>query len=293
VLFYNYEAATFMSTASTASTVLLKPQHGFIFTPGKGKTSLTITDGMLADGYTHSRSAEATVPTLSLNLYNANTQKGFSNVVLHYDSEVDITNGSATDIEKVFAPNADSPELYIIANDKQYTRYTAGNQMLTIPLGINLKKDMNVRFERVYAEGIDYATLVDYYTGQEIDLLRNSHTTEALLAGNIEGRFFLNIVLSNQQEFTPDEDVPTDIEQELEENNAISIYVEKTDGSVINVLGKGVELETIYVSDMTGRTMQYNVSGNYASLSLPVSQGVYIVQVIGDNTTKTQKVVLK
>ncbi len=293
VLFYNYEAATFMSTASTANAVLLRPQHGFIFTPGAGQKSLTITDGMLADGYTHSRDAEATVPTLSLNLYNANTQKGFSNVALHYDSEVDVTNGSATDIEKVFAPNADSPELYIMANDKQYTRYTAGNQMLTIPLGIRLQMDMNVKFERVYAEGIDYATLVDSYTGQEIDLLRNAHTTEVLLAGNIEGRYFLNIVLSTEPEFIPDEDVPTDIEQEQEKSNSISIYVDEADGSVINVLGNGVELQTIYVSDMTGRTMQYNVSGNYASLSLPVSQGVYIVQVIGDNTTRTEKVILK
>lgn len=293
VLFYNYEAATFMSTASTASTVLLKPQHGFIFTPGKGKTSLTITEDMLADGYTHSRDAEATVPTLSLNLYNANTQKGFSNVALHYDSEVDVTNGSATDIEKVFAPNADSPELYIMANDKQYTRYTAGNQMLTIPLGIRLQMDMNVKFERVYAEGIDYATLVDSYTGQEIDLLRNAHTTEVLLADTIEGRYFLNIVLSTEPEFIPDEDVPTDIEQEQEESNSISIYVDEADGSVINVLGNGVELQTIYVSDMTGRTMQYNVTGNYASLNLPVAQGVYMVQVIGDNATRTEKVILK
>ena len=293
VLFYNYEAATFMSTASTANAVLLRPQHGFIFTPGAGQNSLTITDGMLADGYTHSRDAEATVPTLSLNLYNANTQKGFSNVALHYDSEVDVTNGSATDIEKVFAPNADSPELYIMANDKQYTRYTAGNQMLTIPLGIRLQMDMNVKFERVYAEGIDYATLVDSYTGQKIDLLRNAHTTEVLLADTIEGRYFLNIVLSTEPEFIPDEDVPTDIEQEQKESNSISIYVDEADGSVINVLGNGVELQTIYVSDMTGRTMQYNVTGSYASLNLPVAQGVYMVQVIGDNATRTEKVILK
>ena len=293
VLFYNYEAATFMSTASTASTVLLKPQHGFIFIPGAGQNSLTITDDMLADGYTHSRDAEATVPTLSLNLYNANTQKGFSNVALHYDSEVDVTNGSATDIEKVFAPNADSPELYIMANDKQYTRYTAGNQMLTIPLGIRLQMDMNVKFERVYAEGIDYATLVDSYTGQEIDLLRNAHTTEVLLADTIEGRYFLNIVLSTEPEFIPDEDVPTDIEQEQEEGNSISIYIDEANGSVINVLGNGVELQTIYVSDMTGRTMQYNVTGSYVSLNLPVAQGVYMVQVIGDNATRTEKVILK
>jgi hypothetical protein len=59
------------------------------------------------------------------------------------------------------------------------------------------------------------------------------------------------------------------------------------------VVTSGAELQTIYVSDMTGRTQAYQVSGNYAELQLPVAQGVYLVQVISDKVSRTEKVVLK
>jgi hypothetical protein len=282
-----------MSTASTAGKVLLRPQHGFIFTPAAGKDELEITNDMLADGNTHSRSASVTEPTISINLFNANTQKGFSNIVLHYNAQVEITNGTATDAEKVFAPNADSPELYIMANDKKYTRFTAGSTMVTIPLGIHLQKDMNVRFEPVYFEGLNNVTLYDSFTGQSIDLLRNPFSTETLIAGDIEGRYFLNIELKEESDYVPDDEIETDIEESIAPESAINIYVNEAAGNEISIVTANVELETIYVSDMIGRTMQFDASGNSAMLRLPVSQGVYVVQVIGDKLTRTEKVILK
>ncbi|MED9995572.1 MAG: T9SS type A sorting domain-containing protein [Paludibacteraceae bacterium] len=295
VLYYNYDAATFMSTASTADKVLLRPQHGFIFTPGAKKSSLTIEDDMLADGNTHSRSANITVPTISINLFNANTQKGFSNVVLHYDTQVDVTAGTSTDTEKVFAPNADSPELYIMANDKKYTRLTVGSTMVTVPLGIRLLKDMNVKFAPVYFEGLNEVILFDAFTGQTIDLLRNEFTTEVLMAGDIEGRYFLNIELKENDEYVPDQDddVTTNIADATEQEYAINIYVNQAYGNEISIVTANVELETIYVSDMTGRTMEYTASGQSALLRLPVAQGVYVVQVVGDKLTRTEKVIIK
>lgn len=293
VLYYNYEAATFMSTASTADKVLLRPQHGFIFIPGAGENSLQITAEMLADGNTHSRSTAITVPTISINLFNANTQKGFSNIVLHYDTQVEVASGAATDAEKVFAPNADSPELYIMANDKKYTRLTVGSTMLTIPLGIRLQKDMNVRFEPVYFEGLNNVTLFDSFTGQSIDLLRNSFTTEALVAGEIEGRYFLNIELKEDTDYVPDDEVETEIEESTASDCAINIYVNEAVGNEISIVAANVELEKIYVSDMTGRTMEYKAFGNAAMLRLPVLQGVYVIQVVGDKLTRTEKVIVK
>ena len=64
-------------------------------------------------------------------------------------------------------------------------------------------------------------------------------------------------------------------------------------GNAIRVVGVGVDLQTIYVSDMAGRTMQYEANSNLVELQLPVAQGVYMVHVIGENATKTEKVVLK
>jgi hypothetical protein len=51
-----------------------------------------------------------------------------------------------------------------------------------------------------------------------------------------------------------------------------------------------VELQTIIVSDMSGKYQVYNVSGQYVVLSLPVSTGVYTVNVIGDTTSTIEKV---
>ena len=293
VLFYNYEAATFMSTASTAGKVLLRPQHGFIFTPAAGKDELEITKDMIADGNTRSRSAAAIIPTISINLFNANTQKGFSNIVLHYNAQVEITNGTATDAEKVFAPNADSPELYIMANDKKYTRFTAGSTMVTIPLGIHLQKDMNVKFAPVYFEGLNEVILFDAFTGQTIDLLRHEFTTESLIAGDIEGRYFLNIELKEESDYVPDEEIETDIEESIAPECAINIYTNQATGNEISIVTANVELQTIYVSDMTGKTVEYKAVGNNALLRLSVAPGAYIVKVVGDKLTRTEKVILK
>ena len=69
--------------------------------------------------------------------------------------------------------------------------------------------------------------------------------------------------------------------------------MDRESDNAIRVLTSGVELREIYVSDMSGRTMRYNVNGYSASIKLPVPNGVYLVQVIGDKLTRTEKVILK
>ena len=54
-----------------------------------------------------------------------------------------------------------------------------------------------------------------------------------------------------------------------------------------------MELETIYISDMVGHVYTYKVSGNSAFIELPVPAGVYVVSVIGDTASRTEKVILK
>ena len=297
VQYYDYTSGTFMNTSSTTGQVLLKPQHGFIFTPAEGEKSLQITTAMLAGGDTKSRDAELTLPTLSVNLFNANTGVGYSNVVVKIDNMLAEGEQASTNVEKVFAPNEDSPELYIMANNEKLSRLTVSSNTQVIPLGVRLKKDMNIKFKKEYFNDYETATLVDTHTGKETDLLRNSYTTETLLAGEIEGRFFLNVALADN-EFEEDtdtdngnDDTTTDVDDAAGAN--ICVYVNEEQGNLIKVVAADTELQTIYVSDMTGRTQAYNVSGNYANLRLPVAQGVYLVQVIGDNATKTEKVILK
>jgi hypothetical protein len=293
IQYYNYESGTFHNTDATTDAILLRPQHGFIFTPAEGKSSLEITTAMIAGGDTKTRSAEVTLPTLSLNLFNANTGVGYSNVVVKVDEMLAEGEQAPTNVEKVFAPNYGSPELYILANDTRYSRFTTNNNSVVIPLGVRLKQAMNIKFERAYINNYSEVILTDTYTGKEINLLRNTYTTETLVEGDIEGRFFLNLkVAENDYNEDGDEDITTDVEDVLEESAAINIYVAE-DGKTINVVSVDTNLQTIYVSDMTGRTVQHNASGNAASLRLPVTQGVYLVQVIGDKTTRTEKVILK
>jgi hypothetical protein len=294
VQYYNYESGTFLNTSSTSEQVLLRPQHGFIFTPAAGKPSLTIdnVEGMFVNGNTRSRSLEVDVPTLSINLVNANTGVAFGNAVVRYDELLASGEESASNVEKVFSPNQDAPELYIIANDKMYSRLDVNPKTTVIPLGVRLKQDMNIKFIKEYFNGFSYATLVDTHTGKETDLLRNSYITETLVAGDIEGRFFLNLtpVTEDNKEEDDDDNVSTEVEENFAEK-AINIFVDESNN--IRVATNGVELQTIYVSDMAGKTMKYNVKGYAATLNLPVAQGVYTLNVIGDKANRTEKVILK
>ena len=297
IQYYSYESGTFHNTDATTDAILLRPQHGFIFTPAAGKESLEITTAMIAGGDTKSRSAEITLPTLSLNLINANTGVGSSNVVVKVDELLAEGEIATSNVEKVFAPNVGSPELYIVANDAMYSRYTANSSSVVIPLGVRLKKDMNIKFSREYFKNFSEATLIDKYNDKEINLLRNTYTTETLVAGDIEGRFFLNLGVAIEEEEEDKEETPDDenVSTTIEENEvlpgAINIFVQND--NTIRVVTNEVELKAIYVNDMAGRTMKYDVKGFAASLKLPVSQGVYTISVIGDTANRTEKVILK
>ena len=290
IQFYDATAGSFKSV-DAVQTVHLKPQHGFIFQPNNGVTELVITSEMLVDANTRSRSAEYEMPLVSLNLFNANTNVENSNVVIRYDEFLGEGNKSEADVEKAFAPNTLTPELYIIANDGKYSSVDVASTSQVIPLGIKIKYAMNVRFEKVWFRDFDKVILVDKLKGVECDLLETPYTTETLSIGDLEGRFFLYLEEATSEE-NPEEDTPTEIEEIDNDVNSINIFV-KEDSNTISVITNGVELETINISDTAGKTMTYKASGYYENIELPVPMGVYIVQVIGDTASRTEKVILK
>jgi hypothetical protein len=176
----------------------------------------------------------------------------------------------------------------------QYARLNIGDKTQSIPLGIRLRSSMNVRFEQISSDAFAEILLIDTQTGESYNLLGRSYTTETLPVGDNEGRFFLQFTLeegdNNYQEDT-DDDISTDIAETT--NSNIQIFAGLDGDNSIMVVANNVQLQTIYVSDMLGRTTEYKVSGNSASLRLPVSTGVYIVKVVGDTSTRTEKVILK
>ena len=293
IQYFDPDAGEFMNTSSKGGNVILKPQHGFIFTPNSEVSRLDITNGMLDDGNTRSRSAEIELPTFSLNLYNANNNINYSNAVVRYDEFLGEGNKSNLDVEKAFSPITKTPGLYIIANDGQYSRVDVATTSKAIPLGLRIQEPMIVRFEKSWFNGFSKVTLYDDWTKKEIDLLSKTYTTEELPVGDMEGRFFLYLEeITKEDEELEDDDITTEVEEEISVGNEINIFVDNSDNT-IKVITNGMELKTILVSDMAGRTMKFDVRGYAVNLNLPVPQGVYMVHAIGESASRTEKVVLK
>ena len=300
---YDYVNASFASTSATdaSGNVYIKAQNGFVFTPKQGQ-QLKLTNDILAEGSTRTRAGEIPLPTFSLNVDNANTTKpGASNIVVRYDEFLGESEESLLNTPKVFTRNSDTPEAYIIHNDGKYTRLDAGKEKVTIPLGVRLMKPMNLTFEKVYNEGYDEVVLVDTKTQKFYNLLKRTYTTDVLSEGDTKGRFYLNLTVSGDEDLDDegdnpggddivDDDVSTEVEETIEEPQ-INIYT--VDNSIVRVSSVGTALKTIYVSDMTGRTDEYSVDGNYVELQLPVSSGVYTVTAVGETASKIGKVILK
>jgi hypothetical protein len=112
-----------------------------------------------------------------------------------------------------------------------------------------------------------------------------------LVAGNCEGRFYIMLQENaTDEEENLGDDVTTDVEDAVESSPMIDIF---TNGNQLVVSANNeVELQTIIISDMSGKHQVYNVSGQYVALTVPASTGVYTVNVIGDTTSVIEKVKL-
>ena len=287
VQLYNYVNRSWGSPDPEGSTI--KPQHGFAIKQTTGASSLKITRNMLAGGDTRYNRSATVMPYNVIKLLNANSTDGYaSEIQVWYDVNKGAAALDVRDTEKLWSNDNNVPDLYILAYGKNLQRMYVESDSKVIPLGVQLYKDMDVTFALNKTKGFAQAILQDRETDKEYDLLNGKAATiTGLKAGDpIEGRFFLNLVAE-----TDDFNTETAIDNIVSIEPSIGIYTDG--GNTIRVLANNAELQTIYVSDMSGRTSQYNVSGSYANITLPVNKGIYLVQVIGDNATRTEKVVIK
>ena len=291
VLYYDYGQdgnGSFKSFDAGSGDIQIKPQQGFLYKHPSNK-KLDITADMLADGNTRSRSVVTPLPVATINLDNANTTKGSSTIIIRYDEQLTPGVQAPSDAEKVFAPNEDTPELYMIAYDKKLIRMNVASATQTIPLGVRLRKAMNVRFEKEYFRGFDKVILIDGLRGFEHDLAEAPFTTEILDAGDIEGRYFLNLV-PTEEDYESDDNTFTSVTEETE-SGSINIYM--VEDNMVRIITNNVELQSVLVSDLLGKTVEYKAMGNFKDIVLPSVQGVYVIQVIGDKLSRTEKVIVK
>ena len=292
VSIYDYENASWNVAEDDD---VIKPQHGFVLNDA---SSLTIDKEWLTGGDTKSRSARISLPKFYLHAINATSgAEQQSKIIVKYDELHTGESPAAMDTKKVFSDSdINTPELYMIAYDDKYARFHTNNPTQQIPLGIRLQTDMRVHFKLDNLEGFESVTLYDAEDDYTFNLKENPNLYLDMKVGDIVGRYFLNVSVNGEIIEEPEidnegDDVTTDVESSFCEKN-INIYTNEVDNS-IQVVTSGVELQTIYVSDMAGKTMRYVVSGNSANLQLPVAQGVYTINVIGDTASRTEKVILK
>ena len=285
VQIYDYYDKSFRSAKATE---LIIAQHGFVYTPSKSG-DLTIPAEAFEVSNTEHRSGLEILAKASVKVSNEKAQASSTvNVTVDWLKE-DVINYD-TDAPKVFnAQETKLPDLYIMRYSEKWAGVRVPSYDEAIPLGIRVSSaDQVFTISLDDAKDLGSVILEDRYEGKNYNLLAGETcTVDNLEVGDCEGRFFLN--LGEAQEELPD-DTPTDVE-ELPSDSGISI-IGKKDGVVISC-SSDIELQTIIINDMSGKSATFQVSGQYTEINLPVAQGVYTVKVIGDTASKTGKVILK
>ena len=280
---YNYASKSF----GEVSEGLIIAQHGFVYT--SEATSLEIPLEAFETSNTEHRSGLEILAKASVKVSNEKAQASSTvNVTVDWLKE-DVINYD-TDAPKVFnAQETKLPDLYIMRYNEKWAGVRVPTHEEPIPLGIRVSaEDQIFVFSLENMVNMSSVILEDRFEGKNYNLSAGETcTVEGLEIGDCEGRFFLNLGEPKEEE---SDDTTTDVE-DISSDKGISII--STQSSVIVSCSSDIELQTIYINDMSGKTTAFRVSGQYVEIELPVAQGVYTVNVIGDTASKTGKVILK
>ena len=288
---YDYVAKSFKTLAEASSTAIL-PQHGFVFTPGSNN-DLEIPVEIFMNTITK-RSATVVNPYCRINVKNM-TSNASSEVEVELDELKEDVADYNIDAPKVFnSMEASLPDMYIMRYGKKWADVTVPTMAESIPLGVRISKEgTTIRFSLVNSKGIGDVVIEDRLEGKTYNLTAGQLCEFSdLPVGDCEGRFYINLA-EKEEEDNEEEggDVSTEVDEETFTDSGISI-IGNAEGVMVSC-STDMELQCIYINDMSGKTAMYKVSGNYVAIDLPVAQGVYTINVIADKASKTGKVILK
>lgn len=284
VQYYDYGMQSFVKVDETNNAVV-PAQHGFVFTPNDGVTSLTVPKACMLTTSTETRSSVA-LPSLRLKITN-DAQKVGSEVCLTIDAAKTDTVDFAVDAPKIYnGMNFAVPDLYIMRYGSAWSAVHVPEMQTPIPLGIRvntLEQNFTISLVGTYED--DDVILEDRQTGMLYHLSAgDSCQISHLPVGDCVGRFYLYI---EHEEDVDQDDIVSDVPG-IQQESAISIYSKNK--QLVVSSNASVQIQTVLVTDMVGRSWTYTVNGRYSELSLPLAEGVYSVRVIGDNEVKTQKI---
>lgn len=285
VQYYDYSDCSIKDVKG--ENIEIMPQHGFVFTPAEGVDALTIPNTVMLNTQVGHRSASEEITSLRLSLENVSASTG-SEIYIRYDELKDDKANYSVDAPKIFnSKESTLPDLYAIRYSKNWSGLSIPTLSEPIPLGVRVNADNETfTFSLKRASGDFNIILEDRQLSKQYNLSEGEIcVVDDLVAGNSEGRFYLLLSENIKEE---GDDVTTDIEDNSILNGGIDIF---TDDNFI-VVSSDVELYSVIVSDLAGRSKTYRVSGQYVQLDLPVNIGVYTISVIGDKATRVEKIKL-
>lgn len=288
-LIYDYDQESFVPVGGTDAVIL--SQHGFVFTPANNQ--LTIENKYFLNNETGHRSLTDDILSLRLRVKNEKASVS-SEVYISYDEFKEDKINYAVDAPKVFNGMVPAlPDVYVMRYDKNWAGLSIPDITKPIPLGVRVSAANQVFKFTLVDSNLPFDIILEDRQDEKTYNLSAGETCEVsdLVVGKCEGRFYINLKESLEEELPEGgEDVTTDVQELDIENSGIDIY---TEGNKIVVSSTSdVELQTIMISDISGRHQVYNVSGRYVTIDLPVSTGVYTIYAIGDKASRTEKLKL-
>lgn len=285
IYYYDAEEKSFKGLGPDNKTIMA--QHSFVVVSGDDVETIEIKKEWFETSGTEYRNTSATIESFRVEITN-NITSSASDIYVCYDDLKDEEANNVLDAPKIFNKMETSlADLYIIGGSKKWSGLVVPTLTEPIALGINVNSaDQSFTFSLKKSTLSADVILEDRFTNTKYNLSEGEIClVEGLQAGACEGRFYL---LLAEQEVEEDPEISTDVEENLK--GGIDIYSQGN--SVVVSSTSDIELMQVVVSDITGRSQVYNVSGQYTQLTLPVNNGVYTISVIGDKATKVEKIKL-
>lgn len=290
-LIYDYDKESFVPVGEDQTDAVILSQHGFVFTPANEQ--LQIEKEYFLNNETGHRSLTDDILSLRLRVKNEKASVS-SEVYISYDEFKEDKMDYAVDAPKVFNGMVPAlPDVYVMRYDKNWAGLSLPDITKPIPLGVRVSAANQVFKFTLVDSNLPFDIILEDRQEEKTYNLSAGETCEVsdLVVGKCEGRFYLNLSERSIEELPEGgEDVTTDVQESDIENSGIDIY---TEGNKIVVSSTSdVELQTIMISDISGRHQVYNVSGRYVTIDLPVSTGVYTIYAIGDKASRIEKLKL-
>ena len=284
IQYYDYINKGFVALGGNNKSIM--SQSSFIIEAKANSEKIDIKREWFETSKTAHRGASVDTESFRIELRNK-VASSASEIYVCYDPLKEDALNYSVDATKVFnTMEVSLPDLYSMRYNNKLSGLVIPTLSEPIPLGINVSlEDQTFTFSLKECTLSADVILEDRQTNTQYNLSEGEICeVEGLKTGLCEGRFYL--LLSEQEE--EDSEISTGIDDAL--IGDIDIY--SNGNSVVVSSTSDIELMQIVVSDMAGRSQVYNVSDNYAQINLPVGAGVYTINVIGDKSSRVEKIKL-